>query len=312
MVVVGGLTRLTDSGLSITEWRPVTGVVPPIDDADWEAEFAKYRTIPEYALVNRGMSLAEFKTIYWWEWAHRFIGRLVGVAYLVPLLFFWATGRIAPGWLPRLILIFLLGGAQGALGWWMVQSGLSERVDVSQYRLAAHLGLAFIIMGALVWTALEYARPERRFGRLPAGAAAFLGLVFFQIVLGAFVAGLDAGFVYNTWPSMDGRFLPEGAFFESPWWINFFENPGLVQFNHRAAGYAAGAAAVALWLRAPARRTAQVVLGLTAVQIVLGIVTVVTGVPLALGAVHQAGAAALFAAAVWHLYESSRQEPPSA
>ena len=302
MILVGGLTRLTDSGLSITEWRPVTGAIPPLSEADWLAEFEKYRQIPEYQLVNAGMTLEAFKEIYWWEWAHRFLGRAIGVVFLIPFLVFLAQRRIsrALGW--RLAGLFVLGGIQGAVGWWMVASGLTERVDVSQYRLATHLGLAFLILAWLFWTTLDV-WPDRR----PAGTsdgvrragAAVAVIVFLQILLGAFVAGLDAWLIHNTWPLMDGGVMPAVPAMHPSL---LFEDRSIVQFNHRMGGYVVLAGATALvaaaWRRtsgAAWRRLALI--GVLAwAQVALGIATLLTVGSIHAGAAHQAGAIALFLA----------------
>src|SRR5262245_59149157 len=223
LVLVGGATRLTESGLSIVEWRPVTGVLPPFSDAAWQAEFAKYQTIPQYTQRNAGMSLADFKTIFWWEWTHRVLGRIVGAAFLLPFLFFLWRGFIAPHLRGRLWLIFALGALQGAVGWWMVASGLVERTEVSQYRLATHLLLACLILVALVWTARGLgAKPEPVPGRIRATAIALVVVTLVQVYLGGLVAGLRAGFVYNTWPTIDGGLVPEASrlWFEQPLWRN--------------------------------------------------------------------------------------------
>jgi cytochrome c oxidase assembly protein subunit 15 len=247
MVLVGGATRLTESGLSIVEWKPVTGTLPPLSQAEWQAEFEKYKTIPQYQQVNRGMSLDEFKTIYWWEWTHRFLGRLIGAAFLVPFLFFLWRGWIEPGLRGRLWTIFALGTLQGAAGWWMVVSGLAERTSVSPYRLAFHLTLAGVIFAGLIWTAQKLAaRPQSGAPTaIRAGALALLVLVLVQIYLGALVAGLDAGLIYNTWPLMDGELLPDFSdlLLLDPLWRNFFENVLTVQFDHRMMAYL-------LWLAA--------------------------------------------------------------
>lgn len=299
MVLLGGLTRLTDSGLSITEWRPVTGILPPLSEAAWRDAFRQYQAIPEYALINRGMSLADFKTIYWWEWAHRLLGRLVGIVFLLPFLWFLARGRIDRRLGLRLAGLFALGGAQGLLGWYMVQSGLSDRVDVSQYRLAAHFLLALTLFAYAFWLALDLAVPAPRLERrdlvpLARGAAAVVALVFVQAGLGALVAGLDAGLTYNTWPLMDGRLVPRDLFMLSPWPVNLFENIATVQFNHRLGAYVLAAAVAALWLAArrralPARaRRAVDLLGIAVLgQILLGIATLLLVVPLPLAAAHQ-------------------------
>jgi heme a synthase len=313
MVTVGGATRLTGSGLSITEWQPIVGTVPPLTEAQWQEAFAKYRQIPQYHHVNRGMSLDAFKGIFWWEWTHRLLGRLIGVAFFVPFVWLFASGQIPRALLGRLGAIFALGALQGVVGWYMVASGLAERISVSQYRLALHLGLAILIFGALIWVALSLdERPERRRDATPvhaAAAATILSLVFVQIVLGAFVAGLKAGNGYNTWPLMDGRLIPDGLGVMEPWYLNLFENALTVQFNHRIAAYILLVVTLChIW--AVVRRTTDARIRLTAlalaigvlVQAVLGIVTLLAQVPLGLGLAHQAGAAAIFGLAVWHLH----------
>ena len=319
MVVVGGLTRLTGSGLSITEWQPVTGVIPPLSQADWQAEFGKYQGTPQYELLNRGMGLAAFKTLYLWEWTHRLLGRILGFVFLIPFLaFLWQRridGRIAS----RLGVIFLLGAAQGALGWWMVESGLTDgRVLVSQYRLAAHLGLATILFGYVLWTALEIAGAPRVSRSMSVGARiagiGLAALVFVQMLLGAFMAGIHAGLAFNTWPSYAGRWVPLGLFNLSPWWRNHFENHAMVHFQHRTVGYlVAVVVAVLFWRLRNAGRSAWIasiyVAALLALQITLGVVTVVTSVALAPAAVHQICALALFASALWWAYTLTPQEP---
>src|SRR5436305_787950 len=241
MVLVGGATRLTESGLSIVEWKPVTGAVPPLSEGAWAAEFDKYKTIPQFQHLNSGMTLAEFKTIFWWEWTHRLMGRLIGAAFLLPFLWFLMRGWITPGLRWRLWSIFGLGALQGAVGWWMVASGLADRVEVSQYRLATHLVLACVIFAAIVWTAARIGRaPTEVPPRIRATAIASLALVLMQIYLGALVAGLRAGLIYNTWPLIDGSFVPDAArlLHETPAWRNFFENTLTVQFDHRMTAYA--------------------------------------------------------------------------
>jgi cytochrome c oxidase assembly protein subunit 15 len=315
MAVVGAATRLTDSGLSITEWQPLLGAIPPLSDADWQAAFEKYRAIPEYQLVNKGMSLEAFQAIYWWEWAHRQLGRVIGVVYAVPLLVFWARGAVPRGLAPRLLGLLALGGLQGFVGWYMVQSGLSERVDVSQYRLAMHLGLAVAIFAAAWWLALGIGR------RQALGAGSGLGwsagfvaaAIYLQILLGAFVAGLDAGMAYNTWPLMDGAFVPEGLLAMTPWWLNLFESALTVQFQHRMMAYLVAILVAVHVVRAAARplqaearlSLGALVLGVAA-QIGLGIWTLVAQVPIGLGLAHQAGALLLLAVALWHLAALTR------
>jgi heme a synthase len=312
MLSVGGATRLTGSGLSITEWQPIIGTLPPLSEADWQGAFAKYQQIPQYQRVNRGMSLEAFKFIFWWEWAHRLLGRLLGLVFFVPLVYFLAAGQIARGLLAQLASLLLLGGLQGAIGWYMVHSGLTGRIDVSQYRLALHLGLAMAIFGALISVALSLDEP-RKVGmerRVAAGSAALIvGLVFLQIVLGALVAGLKAGLSHNTWPLMDGRLVPDGLGAMQPWYLNLFENAMTVQFNHRLVAYVLLAAT--LWhawrvrINSPEaviKGTALALLAAALAQAGLGIWTLLAHVPLLLGLAHQAGAAALFAIAVWHLH----------
>lgn len=304
MVIVGGATRLTDSGLSITEWRPVTGAVPPLSEADWLSEFEKYQRIPEYEIVNKGMSLDEFKQIYWWEWGHRFLGRLLGLAFLLPLIYFAATKRIDRSLGVRLTGIFLLGGAQGALGWYMVTSGLTERIDVSQYRLAAHLALAVLLIAAMFWIAVDLLNPsvKARRPKLFFGAAALAAGVYAQMILGAFVAGLRAGRTYNTWPLMDGEFFPRAYFGTPPRVSDMFEQAAAVQFNHRIGAYLV--AAGALWFFLAARRTAardraMLVLAAVGAQICLGVWTLLAATPIGLGLAHQACALAVLLATLY-------------
>jgi cytochrome c oxidase assembly protein subunit 15 len=317
MITVGGLTRITGSGLSITEWDLIMGVLPPFGDAQWQDAFAKYQRIPQYLHENAGMDLAAFKGIFWWEWAHRLLGRLLGFLFLVPFLWFAWSGAIRRAEWPRMLLLFALGGLQGFVGWWMVQSGLETRVSVSQYRLAIHLGVALLLLVAIVWTALEYLRnpekaPARRLARWPIVIA---GLVYLQMLLGALVAGLHAGLIYNTWPSMDGGFAPEDAFAQSPWWLNLFENPGTAQFDHRVGAYVVALSVIVLWWRkrgltGTARRSANALLHITLFQIVLGIATLLLQAPEILAAAHQLTAALLLCTAVWHAFEL--RQPASA
>ncbi|MFP1633145.1 COX15/CtaA family protein [Zhengella sp. ZM62] len=309
LVVVGGATRLTDSGLSITEWKPIHGIVPPLSEAEWQEELAKYRQIPEYQQINKGMSLEEFKVIFWWEWGHRFLARMVGFLFALPLAFFWLTGRLETRLKPRLLGLLALGGLQGFVGWWMVASGLTERTDVSQYRLAVHLTLASVIFAAIMYVARGLAvhsgGPSSAATRKGAGWMVLLVLV--QIYLGALVAGLDAGFTYNTWPLMDGALVPGGLWLQEPWWINAFENPKTVQFIHRCGAYAVLAAAIVHMLRTMKReagsthaRRSALLAGLVVVQAVFGIVTLLMQVPLFWGLVHQATALVILGFAVAH------------
>jgi cytochrome c oxidase assembly protein subunit 15 len=311
MVIVGGATRLTGSGLSITEWRPILGAVPPMSEAAWEEAFEKYRRIPQYRSVNPGMSLESFKAIYWWEWTHRLLGRLIGFAFLIPFAVFLAKGAIPRRSIGSIAALFALGAAQGALGWFMVMSGLSERVSVSQYRLAAHLALAVAIGGWAFWLGLSMRAPEERAAAAPAtklAAAALAALLYAQIVAGAFVAGLHGGLASNTWPLMNGKIVPPGLDALSPWWLNLFENPLAAQFAHRALAYAiaifAAVFAVAAWRSAkatPLRLPLLAVNAATFAQIALGVLTVVHGVPIGFALAHQANAIVLFALALWTL-----------
>lgn len=310
MIVVGGATRLTGSGLSITEWKPVTGAIPPMNAADWQSEFDLYRQIPQYQELNRGMSLSEFQYIYWWEWGHRLLGRVVGLVWAVGFVFFWATSRIPKGWTPRLLSLGALGGLQGAIGWWMVSSGLNEgMLRVASYRLATHLGIAFLILGLITWYVLQLSRSEaelmraRRAGeaKLFRMSTGLMHLTFVQILLGALVAGIDAGRTYTGWPTMGGEWIPAAIWDGTLGWRNFFENPALVQFIHRMTGYLLAIFAVVVWLRArrsphPVTRGAfSVMIVAMAAQIGLGILNVIHASPLHLALTHQFGAVVLFA-----------------
>jgi heme a synthase len=307
LVLVGGATRLTESGLSIVEWRPVAGVMPPLSDAGWQAEFEKYQAIPQYTQRNAGMSLAAFKVIYWWEWTHRLLGRVVGAAFLLPFLFFLWRGWVAPGLRARLWLIFGLGALQGAVGWWMVASGLAERTEVSQYRLATHLLLACLILVALVWTARRLSpRIEPVPGRVRVTAIALVALTLLQIYLGGIVAGLRAGLIYNTWPLIDGALVPDASrlWFETPLWRNVFENTLTAQFDHRMIAYVLFG--LALWhaIDAAAKRAgARSAIALAAavsVQAGLGVLTLVNQAPLVLALLHQAAAIVVLVTATVH------------
>ena len=311
MIVLGGLTRLTDSGLSITEWRPVLGALPPLSDADWVAEFAKYQASPEYVLQNSAMDLAGFKTIYWWEWGHRQLGRVIGLVWAVGFAGFALAGQIPRGWTGRLLLIGALGGLQGAMGWWMVSSGLTGvMVDVASYRLALHLGLAFVIFGLVAIYIFELGRSEtdlmiaRRAGepRLAGLATGLMHFAFLQILLGALVAGIDAGRGFPTWPLMNGQFFPDDAFYVPgrPVWAAFLENPGLVQFIHRMAAYLLFAFGVVAWTRGrrsahlATRRAFHAVLAMLCAQLVLGIFTALTDASPQVAITHQIGAILLW------------------
>jgi len=302
MVIVGGATRLTDSGLSITEWQPLLGAIPPLNEADWQAAFEKYKLIPEYQIQNKGMALSDFKFIYWWEWAHRFLGRFIGVAFAVPLIFFTFTRRIDRALWPRLFALFILGGLQGALGWYMVASGLVDRVDVSQYRLAAHLTLAALIFAAILWVAMGIGWNRKYASSRDDWFAVFLlALVLLQIAAGGFVAGLDAGQGYTTWPKMDGQWVPSGLWEMAPGWKNAFENAMTVQFNHRVLAYVLLLATV---MHAWRSRTgpATFLAGAVLVQACLGILTLLLQVQLAVALIHQAGAMIVLALAVWNIH----------
>ncbi|WP_306132075.1 heme A synthase [Roseivivax marinus] len=309
MIAVGGLTRLTDSGLSITEWQPVTGALPPMSQEAWQAEFEKYQQIPEYRLVNPDMTLAEFEFIYWWEWGHRQLGRVIGLVWALGFVGFAVTRNIPPGWTGRLLLLGALGGAQGAIGWWMVSSGLSgERIDVASYRLATHLGLAFVILGLIAWYVFRLGRESRelmqarraREGKLFSMSTGLLHFAFLQILLGALVAGIDAGRNYTDWPLMAGGLVPPTPFEIEPVWRNFFENAGLVQFMHRVAGYLLFVFGIVVWARSRkspngnTRFRFNAVLAMLVLQMVLGIVTVLYGAPWQIAIVHQVGAVVLW------------------
>jgi cytochrome c oxidase assembly protein subunit 15 len=325
MILIGGATRLTDSGLSITEWQPILGAIPPLNEADWQRAFEAYQTIPEYTELKRGMSLDAFKTIYWWEWAHRFLGRLIGVAFFVPFVVFWALGYIPRPLLPRLIGLFVLGALQGAVGWYMVKSGLVERTDVSQYRLAAHFGLALVILGYTLWLLFGLGGERKPAITAARGRSAgwvaglVLALIFVQMLAGALVAGLDAGMGFNTWPLINGAFVPSGLGEASPWYLNLFENPLTVQFDHRMLGYAVVVAALGqlVWLAVkaapPVLMGSALTLALLAVlQATIGVWTLLLAVPITLGVAHQAGAIAVFAASLYHFWLARRAAHPAA
>jgi heme a synthase len=317
MVVVGGMTRLTGSGLSITEWKPIMGALPPLNETDWQTAFAKYKTIPQYAQVNAGMSLGEFKSIFWWEWFHRLLGRLIGVAFAVPFLVFVALRRLSRRMMIRCAILLALGGLQGLIGWWMVSSGLSERVDVAPERLATHLGLALLIFMGLVWTGLE-AWFGQEHSRSPVGwsrgAAFLLAAVFFQCLLGGLVAGAKAGFIYTDWPLMNGAIGPDVEWSRGP--LAFLHDPALVQFNHRIWAYllliGGTAYAVQAWrwrLAEGLGAAAFAVAGALWLQAVLGVITLVHAVPIALGGLHQAGAVVVLGLATINLWLVRRSQP---
>jgi cytochrome c oxidase assembly protein subunit 15 len=309
MVVVGGVTRLTHSGLSITEWQPIVGTVPPLSAADWQSAFAKYQLTPEFRDVNHAMTLAEFKGIFWWEYFHRLLGRLIGAVFLLPFVYFLVRRRVPPGYAKPLAFIFVLGGMQGALGWYMVKSGLVDNPHVSQFRLTAHLGLAVLIFGAMLWTAMSLLDPARA-RNLPPGPRRFAfgvaSLVFAMILTGGLVAGIRAGFAYNTFPSMNGHWIPPEILSIDPAWRNFFWNMATVQFDHRMIAYALAIVVPLLaWtlhrradLPTRARIGSRWLLAMIIVQIALGISTLLLVVPVPLAALHQAGAVLVFAFAL--------------
>lgn len=318
MIAVGGLTRLTDSGLSITEWRPITGALPPMSVAEWEAEFAKYQAIDEFRIQNQWMQLDDFKVIYWWEWGHRQLGRVIGVVWALGFGWFAIRRQIPTGWTPKLLWLGALGGAQGAIGWWMVSSGVTQgegTTDVASYRLATHLGLAFVILGFIAWYVMELGRSARDLMQARRAKEAkqwglstgLLHFAFLQILIGALVAGIDAGRSYTDWPLMGGQILPASAFTLEPLWRNFFESPGLVQFIHRVTGYLLAAFAFVVWLRgrksshANTRFAFNAVLAAIALQIVIGIATVLYGAPVHIALVHQ-----LMAVILWVLILRAR------
>lgn len=318
MITVGGATRLTDSGLSITEWKPILGAIPPLTEAHWLEAFAKYKEIPEYHLVNKGMSLDAFKAIYWWEWGHRFLGRIIGLAFALPLAIFAYIGALRPGYLAKFAGVLALGGLQGVIGWYMVKSGLVDRVDVSQYRLALHLTVAFLILAWVVWLALELTVPESESAapRITAHVLPLLivGAILLQVVIGAFVASLKGGLVYNTWPTMNGTLIPDDLLAIEPWYHNPFENPVMAQFNHRLIAYSIVAlVAVEAWrtftsnAAREARNSSALLVAAVLGQAALGIWTLLEAVPLGLGIAHQSCAAILLVIAVRHLHVASRQ-----
>ncbi|EAQ11568.1 cytochrome c oxidase assembly protein subunit 15 [Maritimibacter alkaliphilus HTCC2654] len=319
MVLVGGMTRLTDSGLSITEWNLVGGSLPPTSGEVWASEFEKYQQSPQYRLMNEGMSLSEFKSIYWWEWGHRQLGRFIGLVWIAGFLFFALTKRVPGGWNGRLLTIGVMIGVQGAVGWWMVHSGLQgEMTSVASYRLATHLGLAFAILALILWCILLLGRSEAevmqarrlREKSLFGMGTGLMHLAFLQILLGALVAGIDAGRSFVDWPMMAGQFFPPDAFSIEPVWRNLFENPGLVQFMHRIVGYLLVLFAIGAFFRgrkaaAPSTRNAfMLASGMILVQMVIGIVTVLNASPLHIAIVHQAGAILTFSLIVTARYRA--------
>lgn len=307
MVVVGGVTRLTKSGLSIVEWQPLMGAIPPLTQADWDKSFGDYQRTPEYQKVNRGMSLDAYKSIFWWEYFHRLLGRLIGVVFLLPLIYFVVRRRVDGVLLPKLLLIFLLGGVQGAIGWWMVKSGLVDDPHVSHFRLTIHLGMAFLIFATMFRTALTLLRePAQTPPTLTRFATALSVLIFIMVLSGGMVAGSHAGLAYNTFPSMNGDVVPPEAFALTPWWTNFFHTVGAIQFLHRGIAWSLFILIPLFWWRSMKRGLASesrlachLLLGMLFVQLALGIATLLLRVPLPLAATHQAGAMLLFAISLW-------------
>ncbi len=313
MIVVGGLTRLTDSGLSITEWRPVTGALPPLSEIQWQAEFDKYKQIDQWRIENQWMELADFKSIYWWEWGHRQLGRVMGLIWAIGFFGFLLARKIPTGWTGRLALPGVLGGVQGAIGWWMVSSGVTQgegMTAVASYRLATHLGLAFVILGFIAWYVLQLGRSERdlmqarraKEAKIFGLSTGMLHFAFLQILLGALVAGIDAGRSYTDWPLMGGQIMPPNPLMIEPIWKNFFENPGLVQFIHRTCGYLLFAFGVVVWLkgRASAHQTTRsafnMIFAVLSLQILLGIMTVLYAAPWQAAILHQLVAVGLWVA----------------
>lgn len=316
MMLIGAITRLTESGLSMVEWRPLIGALPPLSDMEWRRIFDLYRQSSEYRLENAGMTLTEFKTIFWWEYIHRVWGRLIGVVFAVPFLWFLIRGAVRGRLALRLFGLFLLGGLQGLIGWWMVKSGLVDRADVSQYRLTVHLGMAFLILAGLLWTALDLL-PGAASGPVPRvvrrAAAALLIVASLTALSGGLVAGLNAGFAYNDWPLMNGQAFPEEYADIVPFWLNPFENLAAVQFNHRILAYATVIGAGALWfaavgarLDAARRRPIDLLFGMALLQAGLGIATLMLVAPIPLAVAHQAGAIALFCLSVWSVHRLAR------
>lgn len=307
MVVIGGITRLTESGLSITEWRPIEGILPPLTLQQWRDAFARYQAIPQFHAIHAGMTLAEFKGIYFWEYLHRLWGRLIGIVFLLPFLYFLIRGRIAPSLWPKLALIFVLGALQGLLGWYMVESGLEHRIEVSQYRLAAHLFAAIVIYGAILWVAFDLLGPRAQ----PSNAGVrralnlVLALVAISLIAGGFVAGLRGGSIYNTFPLMGGHFAPSEYAAQTPLWMNWFENPASAQFDHRILAETTWLVIVLVWLfgrsgvAAASRRALDLLAAMATIQAGLGIATLLTVVELPIAVMHQAGVVLLVTAALY-------------
>ncbi len=314
MIVVGGITRLTESGLSIVRWEPVSGIVPPLNAEQWQAEFAAYRDSPEYRQINAGMSLAQFKAIFFWEYVHRLLGRLIGLAFALPLLWFWLKMQIPTGYHLRLIALLALGGLQGAIGWWMVASGLVDRPDVSHIRLSVHLLTALFILGGLVWTALDLfrlgANSAAQAARLTVFGIGILSVLLIQLLLGAWTAGLDAGYAFNSWPKMGSEWFPAGTPLLDPLWRNIVDNPITVQFAHR--WWAVVTVLALIWLarkvRADNRRASIAIHIAFGTQFLLGVATLMSGVNIVLATLHQTVGALLVIATVWGVHILGRRQ----
>jgi heme a synthase len=318
MVVVGGITRLTESGLSITEWKPISGAIPPLTQAEWDAAFEAYRKIPQYGAIHAGMTMAQFQFIFFWEWVHRLLGRVIGLAFALPLAWFWLRHAIPAGYKPRLFALFMLGGAQGAIGWWMVQSGLWQGVAVSHYRLAVHLLLALTILGGLIWTALDLVRlsrdPAARPAKLTTLSIAIAAVVYIQLLFGAWVAGMRAGKVTQDWPLMGTGLFPDGVDWSRGFLVTVSSDPLLVHFIHRWWAWVAVIALVLLARRVKrsGHRLASIAIhSAFGTQIILGIATVMTGVALWIAVLHQAVGALLVASVAWGMHVIGRQRAGS-
>ena len=320
MVILGGVTRLTWSGLSMVDWRPVHGVLPPLNSVQWLEEFSNYQQSPQYQKINRDMGVKEFKSIFWFEYSHRVLGRLIGLVFLLPFLYFWWRNKIKPGLTPRLMIMFLLGGLQGLLGWYMVKSGLVNNPHVSQYRLTAHLLSAILIYAFILWTILDL-RQQKLYQLMPDSTIAswrklslgLIGLLLVTIVSGGFVAGLKAGLIFNSFPTMNGEWIPQGLSALSPWYLNLFENKVTVQFSHRLLAIFTGLLLLGWYYKgrirfedAVIKRSFKLVGMMVIIQILLGISTLLMQVPVWLGAMHQAGALLLFSAMLINVHALSR------
>ena len=320
MVILGGVTRLTGSGLSMVKWHPIHGVIPPMSAQEWEEEFAHYQESPEFQKINRDMTVDGFKQIFYFEYAHRMLGRFIGLVFLLPFLFFYFRRKIKPGLTPKLVIMFILGGMQGLLGWYMVKSGLVDNPHVSQYRLTAHLMAAILIYGFILWTSLTLLNPQPRIPKAASSVPGFrraihwlMLLLVVTIISGGFVAGLKAGLIFNTFPTMDGQWIPDGILALSPWYLNLFENLVTVQFDHRLLALTTGTLVLVYWALASFQnfdRITKISFHLLAVmvlvQIGLGITTLLAQVPVWLGATHQAGALMLFSLALFNMHRLSR------